>query len=641
MLARGLAPALAQGTISGNMRITMRPNPPTVPADGKSRSRIRIEVRDRAERPAPDGTPVLCHVDNGLLGTCDADKAESLSVTTSGGYATVYCSSKTPGSATVMARVQDSRTEVVVVFLPKGEAARAYSRVVDIRGGCVGYCLELGVIQARDGARARVGKLVFDAADGLEVRLGDNTIRGWGVRITRKGERLAGENFFYDLARQRGMLRRFGDDGVERGYFSAYGLKDAAERWEVPEGAFRGDDREGDTWLVCKSCQYFLGQKVVVKHATLYAGPQKVFSFPPYWVIGLPGYSGASNTQVIGASTDGGLAVNFPFFYRVTDEWAGSVKVQRGASGSSFVARDGWSFAIAEEYDTGDAKGSVEASGLLKSDWGIEWRDEREVFGDNQGFFNVSWPDHHSVFADASLYHYGDSYRFNLRGQYDNPQLGGESYHAYADWLTDPRDLSSDASYRLGLSLGVRRYDLQDEGWIFENELYGALDFDSWRIGNSVRVTPSITNVYSWDTGEYSSNSAKGQLRMAKRLGSRGRLGLNYYLGYRSGDTSRPGINQSLGLDFSLSHGAKWSGFLNGTWDMTVGDTYGYLAFDYYVKPKWRVGLMATHYDFSQTKYEDLEFAVARSLGSREVGLRYSVDSGRLSLEFGGLGFSP
>ncbi len=630
--------ATAQGVRTGSVRIILRATPTTIPADGKSMSRVRIEVRDRSDQPVADGTPVLCTVDNGLLGTSDADKRESLTVTTAGGYATVYCSSETAGAATITVRSQDSRTEVVLQFLPPGEAAQPSARVISIRGGNVGYCLDLGLVRARDGARAQAGNLVFNATEGLELRIADQTLRGWGVSVVRKGETLQGEDFFFDLARGRGVLRRFGDDGVERVPFNAYTLKAASAGGELPDDAFRHDEREGETWLVCDSLLYFPGQKVVVKHAALYVGGQRMFRFPPYWVLGMPGYAGSSNTQSIGASSSGGLAVNLPLFYRVTDTWAGAVRVQRGATGSSVAARDGWSLGIAEEYDTGEAKGSFEASGLLSQDWGVEWRDERSILGGDQGFFTVGWPDHRSLFADASVYHYSTAYRLNLRGQLDSPDGEGDSYRVSADWLTEPRPLSSRAAYRLGVSLGTRSLYAEQNDWTFENELYAALDLRPYQLGDRTRVTPSLTNVYSWDTGDYGSNSARAQLHLAQEFGPSTRLNLNYYLAYRNGDTTQRGADHSLGLDFSFLPAARWNAALNGTWDMTVGNTYGLLSVDFRVRPKWRLGMMATHYDFDETSYNDLEFGLSRSVGEREIGLRYSLENHRLYVEFGGLG---
>jgi hypothetical protein len=634
-----VGPACGQNVRSGSVWIGLSASPTSLPADGKSKSRIRIELRDRSDRAMPNGTAVFCHAEGGVLETTATDRRESLTVTTRGGFATVYCTSQTPGLVTVTVRVQDSRNQVGIQFFPQGEGGVARSRVVHVRGGWVGYCPELGIIRARDGARVQFGNLMFDAGDGVEIAITEQTMRGWGVRVKRRGEELAGEDFYFQFASGQGVLRRFGDLGVEWVNFGVYGLRGSARGREIPDDAFRSDDREGTTWLVCKTCSFFIGEKVVVKPATLYAQGQKVFSFPPYWVVGLAGYSGASNTQVLGISTDGGLGVDFPFFYRVTDVWAGSIKLQRGAGGTSFVARDGWNIGVAEEYDTGNVKGAVEARGLFSSDWGLEWRDERSVFGANQGYFNVAWPDHRNLFSDASIYHYSESYRFSLRGQFDKPHGGNESYGVVADWLTEPRQLTSNSDYRLGTSVGGRRRG-DESSYVLQNELYGALDFSPWRIGKQTKIRPSIDNVYSWDTADYSANAMRGDLRLTRQIGLATRLGLDYSLVHRSGNTSRPGIAHLVGMDLNMAGGTKWNAYMNGSWDITADETYGFLSLDYYVKPRWRLGLMGTHYDFAAASFNDLEFELGRAIGNREIALSYSLEAGRIALELGGLGFT-
>ncbi|NSW54626.1 MAG: hypothetical protein HPY44_01315 [Armatimonadetes bacterium] len=628
----------AQDIRQGTVRITLSPNPVTLPADGKSRSRILIEVRDRNEQPLPDGTPVFVFVDNGLVETGDADRRQSLTATTQGGYTTVYCTSETPGVATVTVRVQDTRQRALLTFLPKGESPKAQPRVVHVRGKWVGYCLDLNTIRARDGARATIGNMIFDAADGLELDIEANTLRGWSVRIRRGEETLEGEDFFYEIGTGRGVIRRFGELGVERTFFSCYSLTGQTAEWELPDDVFRRDDREGVNWMICESCQYHLHQKVVVKKAAFYAQTQKVFSFPPYWVIGLPGYSGSSNTQVVGVSTDGGLAVDFPFFYRVSDNWAGAVKIQRGASGTSFMARDGWSLAVEEEYQTCTTRGSIEASGIFTSDWGVEWRDERTVFGSDQAFFNVAWPDHESIFADASLYHYSDKYRFNLRGQYDDPAAAEKAYRVTGDWLTEPQRLTGNSRYRLGASVGGRLYKQRDDDWVLENELYASVELDPWRIGSRTRIRPTFSDTFSWDTGEFSQNIARAQLRLNHQFGSAAWLGLNYQLSYHNGDSTRKGANSMVGLDFNLTHDCLWNLYLNGTWDVNESDTYGYIGWDWFFKPAWRFGIVGTHYGYGEEDYNDLEFELGRAIGTREIGLRYSLKEDRLSLEFGSFG---
>jgi hypothetical protein len=113
---------------------------------------------------------------------------------------------------------------------------------------------------------------------------------------------------------------------------------------------------------------------------------------------------------------------------------------------------------------------------------------------------------------------------------------------------------------------------------------------------------------------------------------------MNYQYSYRSGDTSRPGGGSLLGVDYSTAHERLWSVFLNGTWDLDESDTYAYLGIDYYFRPLWRFGATGTHYDYDGTSFDDVELELGRSFGNREVGIRYSFENDRFSLELGNLG---
>ncbi len=93
-------PAVAQGGRLGNFQITAVPNPRSVPADGKTAARIRIEVRDTGGQPAPDGTKVVVSTDLGYVGESEFDRTKALTVETAAGFAMVFATSDTPGLAT-------------------------------------------------------------------------------------------------------------------------------------------------------------------------------------------------------------------------------------------------------------------------------------------------------------------------------------------------------------------------------------------------------------------------------------------------------------------------------------------------------------------------------------------------------------
>jgi hypothetical protein len=610
--------------------------PRQVAADGKSQARVRVEVKQHGGGAAPDGTQVVVHTDLGLLGLGTSGRQSSLNVRTAGGFATVYLTSSVPGTATVTAQALDSRNVTYVDFLPEGEVAEGEARVLDVSGGWVGYCMELGIIEARDRARVRFGKLTFESGTVLQINIETLTLRAQDVVVRRGEATLQGEDLYFDLAAKRGVLRRFGAEQLERVFFDGVGLRPLQTEWDLPNDAFRMDGREADSWLVARTINFFPHEKIVLRNASLYVQTQKVFAFPPYWIIGMPGYSGASNTQSLGMTSSGGLAVDFPFFYRVTDKATGAIRIQHGTRSGFVASRQGWSFAVCEEYRSGNGvEGTVEFSGLPRDDWGFEWRDARPVLGDGFGYFNLALPDHQSIFADFNAYDYMPGGRINARAYYDAPVDGFSDYGLVGDYLRDPRYFSQHGTYRLGLSAGVRQY-AGESSPVFVNELYSEVDLGRRPFSKRTTFAPVLTNVFSWDTSGFAENAARADLELTHNFSPSFRLGLDYNAEWRQGNVGRNGLAQVVGLDLHAHHGSKWTSYLSTNYNITQDSLYGYLTFNYALSDKWRTGLTATYLQYGDTAWDDIELSIGRNIGDRQVNLLYSTATGRFAVSLGG-----
>jgi hypothetical protein len=639
------APVCAQGARVGRVRIDLFATPQRVPADGHSAARIRIEVRDTRNSFVPDSTELIVHSDLGLLSVSGADRRDTVSLHTQGGFAIIELVSDIAGTATVGAQVLDSRNQCLVDFVPPGQAVEPEGRVVDVKGGWVGYAPDLGLIQARDRAQITFGRLTIEVGDVAEVDTNAYIIKAQSVIVKRDGKEIAGEDLYLDLTSRKLVVRRLAASGVERQTYNLGTLTPAAEDLEVPADAFRMSQKESDTWLVASGASFFMGEKVCLRHAGLYIQGQKVFRFPPLWVVAMPGYSGSSNSQVLGMSSSGGLAVNMPFFYRVTDSAAGAIKVQKGTSAGSVMAREGWTLGLQEEYRTArNCEGTFAVEGLPRSDWGFNWRDTRPLFGESQAAFNLGMPDHRSLFADASLYRFNPTHRFNLRASTSRPDGYDTSYAVDADWLTNSRQISSRVAYRVGTTVGIHREGVADpdtsqfrQRTVFRNQLFGALDFVPWRLSGRTLLTPSLTNVYQWDTGNLHTNSLRGQLALDQAFGNTTGASLSFAAEQPSGFADRRGLQQLVSLDFHSDRG-KWNTFWNASRDITNDTQYALMTLDYFPKQLWRLGFTKSYYSFSDTSFNDLETTLARKIGDRELGLTYSTATHKVWLEFGGFG---
>lgn len=640
VMAAFVIPCMAQGGRLGNYQITARVSPRSVPADGKSQAQIRIEVRDAAGHLAPDGTTVVVSTDLGEVGSSEFDRRAQIAMKTTSGFAIVFATSNTPGLAKINISVGISRSDnVYIEFRPEGEAATPAMRVVHIDGGWVGYALEQNVIEARDAASVEYGGMTVAGADIVQFDVNTMDLRAEPAVVSRDEKELRGESLFFQLYTKRGALRQFTDKGLQKLSFDLYSMDSRSLDSDLPQNAFDFLDVTAHTWLIADSITVFLDEKIVLRDAEIYVDGEKVISLPAYWVLALPGYRGASHSQILSLSSNGDLAVNFPFFYRVTDTATGAIEIQRGARSGSVIAHEGWGLGLREEYRGNNVEGEVVLSGLPRSDWGAEWHETRPVFGGMLGDFSIGWPDHHSLFADANIFSYRGSYRSNIWAYYRRPQDGENSYGITADWLTSPRRLrrGSNNTFRLGTSVGVRHEDWEESGLVFDNELYGKLDFGAWRLAPQTYLTFDVEDIYYWNTAAYGANSARSTLTLEKSFGPSFTTFLDYDVEYNSGDSYREGWGQGLDLTARATLD-RWDMYLTGRWDLTDDYNYGALDLIYYLNDRWRLALLGTHYKLDDTKFDDIELGLGWKVWQqREIGLRWSQETGGVSLELGGL----
>lgn len=640
--------AVAQGVLLGDYRIELRANPMRLPADGRTPCRIQAEVRRLDGSVAPDGTRVVFNTDLGWLGVTESERRATVTATTRGGATVVFLRSDAPGIATVYARIQETRTYVRVTFLEPGAAARGEgvperpARSVTVSGEWVGYCADTNMVEARGRSRVKYGSLVIDVGD--QALLAADTLKLRATNcVIRKGEyEVEAAALVADLLAGEIMVQRLVEGTVLRQRLSLGTLEPIPDAEPIPAGTFRHESAEGDIWFVASSVRIFPGERVVVRGGTMYSGLQKVLSLPPYWIIAMPGYTGASNSSMLGVNSSGDLAVDIPFFFQVTDTWTGAVKLQRGATMGGVSARSGWTIALQEEYATASgARGAFVLGGLPRKDWGVSWRDSRRMLGGFDVFTDLSLPDHRSLYFNTLAYTTRDRYRFSFRTSCDRPAGYPGSLYAAAEWLTHPRPVgnSSHARYSFGTAISFARAAGMDEGrdWRVMQEFYSALDFAPYRLSGSWSLAPRIENVFAWYSTGGTSNSARGELSLAGRLGRTADLRLAYSVEHASGCLFYTGWRQALDL-YLTAHYRRWGSYLSASRDLTDGAELATLATDYRLSDKWRLGALLTYYRFGPETFEDIEVTVGRALFGQEIGLRWSASTGRFGLSV--LGFS-
>lgn len=635
LLCCGLA--AAQMPRYDGVRINLWPSPRALPADGKSSATIRAELRDAASRPVADGTTVVFRVEGGALSLDGSERRQVVTTDTVGGAATVYVTSSEIGTATVHAEVAtgEGKNQVTIAFVAEGSSLLSGTTVAHVRGNWVGYALDMAIIEARDEAEVEFAGVFVRSPDVLQIDVNRLTVKALNAEIEADGRTLHADDLSYNLLSGEGVLRRVGDEGVERKCFDCFTLQEREVERQITADTFRLATADAAIWAVADGISVHPHEKIVLRGATLYAGGDRVTDLPRYWVMAMPGYTGTTHSRVLGMNSHGEFAVDFPYFYRVDETRTGAVKIQRGATAGSVIARDDWSLALEEAYSNSRAEGSISLIGLPQDDWGLQWRDQRRLGSLGDGHFTVYSPDHHSYYGDASIYSWNAERRLNLTASLRLPRRENLSYAVGADWLTMNRPFGAwNASYRVGTAVGLRHVDGYDDGIVGENNLYAALDFPRAYLAERTSVSPSISNLFAWDTSGYARNSLRGELRMRHIVSSDMSINASYTGRYTSGDAAS-GYSHLLNLDLRAYYGRDISSYVTTSYDIGDERFYGFGLVDYRLDDSWRLNVAGTYFDHEDDAFSNVEVAVARKIGPTEVGLRWSEASGRISLEFG------
>ncbi len=634
--------AHAQGVPFGqNFRIELTAAPQRLPADGQSVARIQATVRTRDNQPAPDGTEVIFHTSVGHVSTTGVTgRTDSVSAQTQGGYAIVELTSEEPGTATVRASAGNAWTEVLVDF--GGEAEE--SPVVHVEGGWVGYAQEFGFIEART-QKATRAKLTYKGldveADIIQLDISDLAVRADNVLFTQGDKELRGEDAYLELASLKGVVRRFGDEGIERVFFNGFTLAAQDQEWDIPPDAFRLSGAEPSIWQVCKRASLYPREKLVLRSAALYVDNQRILRYPPFWVVGFAGYRGTSNTSFLSLNTNGGLAVDFPFFLGVTDSASDAVRLQHGAPNAAVGARRGLSVAFEHSYErrSSDLEGSLVLHGIPRRDWGVSYVHSQRALGNGQASLSIQWPDHQNLFMDLNSYSLTRAGTLSTRASLDHtPSGGGWGYTLGTDFLGRSIPLGrAGTSVRFGTGLSYGASPFATGGAALTHRVSGFLSTPSWRAG-TLSVTPSLSELFAWNTDGETQNSLRGELSLRQPLGSGSSVALRYTAEYASGSSPylyQKGFNQQLSLNYSSFGSERWSTFLNATHDLTDRDLYAFASLSYRPWPKYRIGVLGSYYDFGAFSFDDLEVSLNRSIGDREIGIAWSKSDNRISLVFG------
>ena len=657
--------------------VSVDSSPLTIPADGLSHSQILVTVLDQTGVPIADGTEVRL--------TTSAGDITPVVFTSDGRAIGILTSASVPQIATINAIANGISNSVQVEFSASYTAeTAAVTRTIRMSGGSLAYSVDLDTVLGSNGVTIEYKGLTIQAA-GAQVCTAAGQIRAQGEVSVRKGDQtLTADAFSCDTRKdQIGLLDSKDQPRVLT--FNAGNLKPAdQEKKQFDAQAFVPLlTTDGKTWIVSQKLVLIPGDKILFYKASIYVGDSKVITMPYY------SYSyqkRESILQQVRYDSSGGMLVDFPLYYRMTDSGTGALKLRYAADGGEFGGysrpRKGLSMGLEQDYSIGDGnQGRMFIDSIGSPSQSIELAQHLE-FGSllSGGRADISTryqPD--SSYAkniyNTSLNVMGSlrNYNYSVSGYFGGSSIQQFDYLnpqtiKYADQSTStlktvfsPKaPIASNLFGNISPSWAVGYGILNDSSGIFTSpSLYQTLGLSCYRsksgsggISTSFNGTTGLTLAANGDTGV--------SLRLSPSI-SRSWMGgsasISYTLNLQDGttDSVSSSAKHQLGCSLFLYGGGRWSSCVSANYGLDFRQSSLYSTLNYRLMKNWQLrssyNLYGYVYDLngklysSQTSY--LKVGIYRPLGPYEVGLawspngqNYGIDRDRrIWLELGARGF--
>ncbi len=657
-------------TADAGILVSVDTNTPSIPADGKSYAQILVTVIDQGGATVSDGTEVR-------LTTSAGDVTPA--VYTAGGRAVgILTSSTCPQIATVNAIVNGiSGSTQVEYTTPSGEEeASSGEKTIRMTGGSLAYCVEQDTVVGSDAVTMDYRGLKISAAS-IQVNQSSRQIRAQGDVIVRKGDRaLAANELACDMRGEWIFLLR-SDDRKDVSVFDA-GTLEPADAESAKKNAVGFNpllNINGRTWIVSRRLVLIPTEKILFYKVSIYVGDSKVISMPYYC------YSYKDRQailQQVHYTSNDGMLVNLPFYYRLTENGASAIKLRYAGSGSEIGGyqrpRKGPSIGLEHDYLVGDAgRGVLFVDSVGSSSMAYELAHHLE-FGSalNNGRADISARYQPSSSYAQGIYNtslnvFGSlpKYTYSVLGYYGGsriraPLLPG-GYLDQSNWslrtvIRSKRALAKSFVGNLIPSLTVG-YGMPSGS--FSSCLYQTLGLNANRtrpisrhISSGLDSSVGLTMTAEGDAG------AEMRLRPSLRTNwPGGNVSLHYTLNLRSGLNNTvwaQGMHQ-IGTTLFLNLGNKLNCSSTVDFGLDSKRLSMFSTLGYHVTRNWQV---KSSYDLYRYSYQMnsgsytyttsyLQIGLYRPVGMYEVGLVWSPDGQlyglnqgkHLWLELSGIGF--
>lgn len=619
--------------------IKLSVSPSILLSDGKSVALVSAEVRDDRGNLVPDGTQVQFSASLGVL--------RDTMVSTSAGIARTQLTSATvPGVATITATIPGASAfeEIRVTFTDDLESLR--QRVNTYLLACpqyLAYSADWRYVEALSAERKAevvIGNLRLQARS-YQYRLDEDLLIAQEAVLTRGKRTLTAEKLRYYPRRDEGQAVL-----VENGQVREVVFK--GPLWEPePVIASRTDAytytdlSASELLFVADSVVLLPGERIQFRRAKLYVAGQKLLSVPMYDLSFRSG--DALGQQIVGVNS-GGLTVDLPFYYTVSPQAVGAVRVRHAqrVGRAVYAIRPGWSLDLEHNYSRpGVMEGAFALTSLTRGDWGLRLNHAQWFSQSASTHLYVDVPAHRNLYASGGLsYGFGGGrIGLNLSG---GQNLSGTRYRDLRSDLyveSNPLKMGSLLKMTVSTTFTSRVSEFADQrvrtdGVGLRSRLYTT----PLRLVGFT-VNPSLMASYLWGNSRTTGGSLLATVSASRGLWDGALLSLTYdYTQDRLVQTAGYGRHRLSGM-FAWSAGQRLNLSLVGTRILDHDSLTLFADASYRLSGLWRIGANLSYNRFQGTLYNDVEFSIGYRLGIRELLLTWSSLTRRWQVDLIAAGF--
>jgi hypothetical protein len=614
-------------------------SPSILLSDGKAVALVSAEVRDARGNLVPDGTQVQFNTSLGVL-------RDTLARTSAGVARTQITSSTLPGVATITATVLGGSAfeEARLTFTDDPELLRhkvhtyLFASSQYLAYSADWRCVE--AVSSDQKAEVTIGNVRVHARS-YQYRLDDDLLIAQEAVLTRGKKTLIAERLRYHPRRDEGQAVLNEDGRFREVAFKGPLWEEEPVAFSRPGSYSYVDLSASELLFVADSAVLLPGERIQFRHVKMYVAGQKLLTLPMYDLNFRTGE--VLGQQILGINS-GGLTVDVPFYYVVSPQAVGALRLRHAqrVGRAVYAVRSGWSLDLEHTYSrSGVMEGAFALTSLTRGDWGLRWSHAHWFSQNANSHLYVDVPAHRNLYVNSGL-----SYGFG-RGRIGLNLSGGQSLRGtrYRDLRSDlyvesnPVKLGHLVKMNVSTTFSSRVSEFADrrvrsEGAGLRSRLYTA----PLRMAGFT-VNSSLMTSYLWGNSQTTGSSLLATVSASRGLWDGAMLSLTYdYTHDRLVQATGYGRHRLSGM-LAWSAGQQFNASLVGTSILDHDSLTLFADASYRLGSLWRLGATLSFNRFEGTRYNDLELSVGYRIGIRELLLTWSSLTRRWRIDLIAAGF--